>query len=82
MQEVIVCRKATLMSVRLNSFVVKVTSLAVYVKVAHLRLAGWYSGCEEGGEEKGEGSLGGYREVVVAYYVMDDILLALVLCSE
>ena len=36
-------RKATLMSVCLNSFVMKVVSLPVYVKVAHLSFAGWSS---------------------------------------
>ena len=38
-------RKATLTSVCWNSFVIKVVSLPVYVKVAHLRLAGWSPSC-------------------------------------
>ena len=50
-------RKATLMSVCLNSFVMKVVSLPVFVKVAHLRFAGWSSGWWREGE--GVGSLGG-----------------------
>ena len=41
-------RKATLMSVCMNSFVMKVVSLPVYVEVAHFRLAGWFSGCGGG----------------------------------
>ena len=41
-------QKATLMSMCLYSFVMKVVSLPVYVEVAHFRLAGWFSGCGGG----------------------------------
>ena len=58
-------RKVTLMYVCLNSFVMKVVSLPVYVKVAHLRLAGWSSGCS-GGRGRVVESLGECREVAVA----------------
>ena len=58
-------RKVTLMYVCLNSFVMKVVSLPVYVKVAHLCFAGWSSGLSVGGGGEGLWSLKGYREVVV-----------------
>ena len=51
-------RKATLMSVCLNSFVMKVVSLSVYVNVAHLHFSGWSSGCGGEGGVFGGGVIG------------------------
>ena len=57
-------QKATLKSTCLNSFVMKVVSPPVYVKVAHFCLVGWSSGCG-GGRGRGRSFLVGYREGVV-----------------
>ena len=46
-------RKAILKPACLKSFVMKVVSLPMYMKVAHFRFVGWSSGCGGGGEEEG-----------------------------